>query len=146
MPRKKSAAADAAQDQTTIATSAVAEPPSEKLSGAPMERPAYIDGLPVNDDGSPILPNNPEAKNWGPPYKAIITTSTFEMGENRRFRQRQFTFKEKPTAEVLATLKEHGFVYRPAEKAWTITANPDTRKLTDELAQEFGGPSEGIGR
>ena len=43
-------------------------------------------------------------------------------------------------------LKEHGFTYRANEKAWTIPANADTRKLTDELAKEFGGPSEGMAR
>ena len=60
------------------------------------------------------------------------------MGENRRFKQRVFTFKEKPAEEVLAALKEHGFTYRADEKAWTIPANADTRKLTDELARDRG--------
>jgi hypothetical protein len=87
-----------------------------------------------------------QAKNWGDPYKALVTTATFEMGENRRFKQRVFTFKEKPADDVLSALKDNGFTYRANEKAWTIQANPDTRRLSDELAQEFAGQSQGIAR
>ena len=79
----------------------------------------------------------PQPKNWGDPYKSIVTTQGFEMGENRRFKQRVFKFNEKPADDVIAALKENGFTYRAAEKAWTITANPDTRKLSDELAAQF---------
>jgi hypothetical protein len=87
-----------------------------------------------------------QAKNWGDPYKALVTTATFEMGENRRFKQRVFTFKERPADDVLAALKDNGFTYRANEKAWTIQANPDTRRLSDELAQEFAGQFQGMRR
>jgi hypothetical protein len=68
------------------------------------------------------------------------------LGENRRFKQRVFTFAEKPADEVLARLKDEGFTYRANEKAWTTQANPDTRKLSDELAREFAGPGQGLKR
>jgi hypothetical protein len=87
-----------------------------------------------------------QGKNWGDPYKAIVKTPGFEMGENRRFHQRVFLFREKPASEVLAKLKEAGFTYRANEKAWTIQANPDTRKLSDELAQEFAGHAVAMSR
>jgi hypothetical protein len=137
MPRKKRPAAEAAETSATAA--AVAEPEDKALP--PMARPDYIDGPPVTEDGRVITPANPEAKNWGDPYKAIVSTKAFEMGENRRFRQRVFKFKEKPADEVLAALKEHGFTYRAAEKAWTIPADAATRRLSDELARQFAGPS-----
>jgi len=141
MPRKKNAAQEAAHAETTAA--AVAEP---ETKATPMSRPAYIDGPPVNEEGKIIGPANPEAKNWGDPYKALFTGANFEMGENRRFKQRVFMFKEKPSDEVRAALKENGFTYRAGENAWTIQANPDTRKLSDELAREFAGQSQGISR
>jgi hypothetical protein len=87
-------------------------------------------------------------KNWGPPYKAIFVSQEkgFEMGENRQFKQRVFIFKEKPEPEVLAALKDNGFTYRPAEKAWTIQANAATRELADRLAQQFAGEAEQLSR
>jgi hypothetical protein len=80
-------------------------------------------------------------KNWGPPYKAICTDAAngFEMGEDRRFKQRVFKFKDKPEAETLQALKEAGFTYRAEEKAWTIPATPATRELSDNLARQFAG-------
>jgi hypothetical protein len=144
MPHKKNAAEEAANDQTSAATAAVAE--SGKAGTAPMSRPAYIDGPPVDQDGKVIMADNPDAKNWGDPYKAIVSTPGFEMGENRRFKQRVFMFKEKPSEEVLAALKDNGFTYRANERAWTIQANPDTRKLSEELAEQFAGPTHGIKR
>jgi hypothetical protein len=90
----------------------------------------------------------PEARQWANPYKAIFVSKEkgFEMGENRRFGQRVFLFNEKPSDEVLAALKENGFTYRAGEKAWTIQANALTRKLSDDLAREFGGQSVGMSR
>jgi hypothetical protein len=145
MPRKKNAAQEAAPTQTSATAVAVAEPET-KAPQSPMGRPAYIDGPPVDEEGKVISQANPEAKNWGDPYKALVTTAAFEMGENRRFRQRVFLFKEKPSDEVLAALKDNGFSYRAAEKAWTIQANPDTRKLSDELAEQFAGSSQALSR
>jgi hypothetical protein len=82
-------------------------------------------------------------KNWGDPYKSIFSCPEmgFELGENRRFRQRVFKFEDKPSSAILDSLKEHGFIYRAGEKTWTITANADTRKLTDEMAREWAGPN-----
>src|ERR1039458_3995588 len=113
MPRKKTAVPVAASETKTAAT--------------PIARPDWIDGPPT---GSAERPDNPEAKNWGDPYKALVTTVSFEMGENRRFRQRVFTFKEKPDEQILAALKESGFTYRANEKAWTIQADAATRRLS----------------
>jgi hypothetical protein len=133
------------------------------------QRPAWVDGPPVTTEGRPIRdkfeqprafmetpnqtdqapqedsPNSDQqrGKNWGDPYKAIFSCPEmgFELGENRRFRQRVFKFGDKPSSEILDALKEHGFIYRAAEKTWTITANADTRKLTDEMAREWAGPN-----
>lgn len=126
MPRKKSTAPDAAHDQNNAST-----------ANAVAQRPDWIDGPPVTPEGKLVVEATPEAKNWGNPYKAIVTMPTFELGEDRRFKQRVFTFKEKPSDDILASLKENGFTYRANEKAWTIQANPEARRLSDELAQEF---------
>ena len=127
MPRKKQPAAEAAAHPNDSATTAVAEPILNTETRGP---------------------NNPDAKNWGDPYKVIFssTVNNFEMGENRRYKQRVFKFTEKPSEDVLAALKDNGFVYRGAEKAWTIPANADTRKLSEELAQKFAGQGEARGR
>lgn len=133
---------------------AVAETSTEPMSAA---RPQYIDGLPVDESGHLVqsaavasrteLNDCPsEGRNWVNPYKAIVTTPDFEMGENRRFKQRVFQFKEKPSDEVLAKLKEAGFTYRANEKAWTIEATPANRILSDDLAQQFSGRSASMGR
>ncbi len=145
MPRKKDAAREAAQIETSATATAIAEP-NRKTAPLPIARPAYIDGPPVTEDGKVITSADPEAKNWGDPYKAIVSTATFEMGENRRFKQRVFTFKEKPSEDVLAALKDNGFTYRANEKAWTIQANPDTRRLSEELAEQFAGSSQALSR
>jgi hypothetical protein len=47
---------------------------------------------------------------------------------------------------VIDTLKECGFTYRPAEKAWTIPANPETRRLSEELAHQFTGEAQSMSR
>jgi hypothetical protein len=144
MPRKKNAAQEAAQIETSSTATAVAEP--KKAGTTPITRPAYIDGPPVTEDGKVITSANPDAKNWGDPYKAIVSTPTFEMGENRRFKQRVFTFKEKPSDDVLAAIKDSGFTYRANEKAWTIQATPDTRRLSEELAEQFAGQFQSMRR
>ena len=84
-------------------------------------------------------------KTWGDPYKQLFVSphSGFEMGENRQFKQRVFKFAERPEQSVIETLKESGFTYRPAEKAWTIPANPDTRRLSEGLVQQFAGEKPG---
>ena len=83
------------------------------------------------------------SRNWGDPYKAIFTCPEmgFELGEDRRFKQRVFRFNEKPTDEVLSVLKAHGFIYRASEKAWSVNATPESRKLTDDLARTWAGPN-----
>ena len=122
------------------------------------QRPAYIDGPPTTVTGEIISAapgvhegngaDETHGKNWGPPYKAIFTSSAkgFEMGENRRFKQRVFKFNDKPDAETLAALKDNGFTYRPEEKAWTIHADAESRLLTDRLALQFAGGAQEITR
>jgi len=144
MPRKKPAAPNAAQVETKSTATAVEEP-QVTAPPPPMRRPDWIDGPPVLPNGEPVVQEE-QPKNWGNPYKAIVTVKGFEMGENRRFKQRVFLFKEKPSDEVLTTLKENGFTYRASENAWTIQANPDTRRLSEELAQQFAGSSRGMSR
>ncbi len=92
--------------------------------------------------------NQPEGRTWAVPYQPIFVSQNkgFEMGENRRFKQRVFLFKDKPEEHIRAALKEHGFVYRPAEKAWTIEASPTNRVLSEHLAKVFAGQSQGMSR
>ena len=161
MPRKKRKSDEVTSQEPVSASVAVAEPQPDIATC-----PAYIDGPPVDADGTIARPEEisrpyidgtpvneedrirarPDAKNWGDPYKAIVTTKDFEMGENRRFKQRVFKFREKPADDVIAELKDNGFTYRPAEKAWTISASAETRLLSDRLAKEFSGPAQGAVR
>jgi hypothetical protein len=139
MPREESTAPDAAETKTSEAATAVAELP--KPTAPSMTRPAYIDGPRVRPNGEIIKAKRP--KNWSEPYQAIVTGSGFEMGEDREFNERVFKFRDKPSDTVLAALKQNGFTYRPKERVWTIQANPDSRKLSDELARQFAGPAAG---
>ena len=141
MPRKR-------KESGGNAATAEAEVQSVTASSTDNARPAYIDGPPVAEDGRVIAPANPEAKNWGDPYKAIFTSSDkgFELGEDRRFKQRVFRFSEKPADDVLAVLKDAGFTYRASEKAWTIPATPESRRVSEELAWQFAGKEEARGR
>ncbi len=155
MSRKKHKDADAAPQNAETAVATVAE---RKNETATLRVPAYIDGPPTTVTGEIISagfrtdegngPAEGQGKNWGPPYKAIFTSSSkgFEMGENRRFKQRVFKFRDKPDAETLAALKDFGFTYRPEEKAWTIRADEATRLLTDRLAMQFAGESPVVTR
>jgi hypothetical protein len=88
------------------------------------------------------------ARNWGPPYKSIFSCPEkgFEMGEDRRFKQRVFKFLDKPDEQTLSVLKAHGFAYRASEKAWTVNATAENRVLTDRLAREFAGIDQGMER
>ena len=126
MTRKKKETGETTDDEAATAT-AIAVP----------EAPTEEEGL-----------IRPEARQWANPYKAIFVSKDkgFEMGENRRFGQRVFLFKEKPSEEILTALKEAGFTYRAGEKAWTIQASAQTRKLSDELARQFAGHSAGMSR
>jgi hypothetical protein len=145
MPPKKPAAPKAAHGKTGGSAASVAEPPKKTTASTSHTRPTWIDGPPVAPNGE-VITEAEQPKNWGDPYKAIVTGDGFELGENRRFKQRVFTFREKPSDAVLAALKDNGFTYRPNEKAWTIPANPDTRKLSDGLARQFAGPAAGKAR
>jgi hypothetical protein len=84
----------------------------------------------------------------GPAYKAVFTSTSkgFELGENRRFKQRVFTFREKPDDATIAALKENGYVYRAAEKAWTTPATAESRLVSDRMAQAFAGHDVTAGR
>jgi hypothetical protein len=148
MPRKKrtQTEADAAPTVHTEANAvAVAEPPAWERP--PIERLAYIDGPPTTETGrTPLIDaegSEEPTRNWGDPYKSIFSCPEqgFELGEHRRFKQRVFRFAERPAPEVLAELKENGFTYRAAEQAWTVPADPDSRKATDEMARRWAGPN-----
>lgn len=137
--KKKTEAGTASRAEEQQATSA-----ATATAAAAPARPEYIDGPPVHEDGSIVQSGN--GNNYGNPYKAVVTTQVFEMGEDRRFKQRVFKFKDRPADEIIARLKDAGFTYRPQEKAWTITANAETRVMTDRLAQELAGPEAGLSR
>jgi hypothetical protein len=154
MSRKKSTPTENTEATTDTSAVAVAEPPTEyetnrATAATPsVQRPEWIDGPPAQSAGvdTPGTEQDQPPRNWGDPYKTIFSGNGFELGEHRRFKQRVFRFDDKPDAELLAKLKEAGFTYRAAEKAWTIPANPDTRRLTDEMAREMAGPAEGMSR
>lgn len=95
----------------------------------------------------PLGPNE-KPKNWGPPYKTIYRNLElgFELGEDRRFKQRVFKFRDKPDEQTRQTLKDAGFRYRPEDHAWTVQADAVTRELSDRLAQELAGEDQGRGR
>ncbi|MDB5328656.1 MAG: hypothetical protein JWM57_4225 [Phycisphaerales bacterium] len=137
MPRKKTTAAAAAPaDTPTESTNATLEPSTQAAAETANETAAT--GGPVDGPG----------KNYGPPYKAIFTSAEkeFELGEDRRFKQRVFTFKDRPADDVIAALKENGFTYRAAEKAWTVPATAESRVVTDRLARQFAGAESSMGR
>ena len=150
MSRRKSMHTEKPGATQETSAVAVAEPQTENDASAEpaasLQRPEWIDGPPAQTAGvdTPGTDQQEQQKKWGDPYKPIFTGKGFELGEHRRFKQRVFRFDEKPDAELLAKLKEAGFTYRAAEKAWTIPANPDTRKLTDEMAREMAGPGAGM--
>lgn len=138
MPRKKSNAAPAAVESTPVAEAAMntatLEPPTAPMPQAQTR----------SDD--PAAPAEGPPKNWGPPYKAVFTAQSFELGENRRYKQRLFTFKDKPDEATIAVLKENGFQYRPAEKSWTVAANAESRLMSDRLAKQFAGEAQSMSR
>lgn len=141
MPRKKHVAAENESSAVNTDTGADAGHTSEEQSlKADAPSTAGEAGADAQAEG--------QGKNWGPPYKAIFTSTAkgFEMGEDRRFKQRVFKFKEKPAPEILERLKDAGFVYRGEEKAWTIHADNASRLLSDELAAEFAGESRDLSR
>ena len=154
MSRKKSTPTENTEATTDTSAVAVAEAPTEYQTNRAtaarpsVQRPEWIDGPPAKSAGvdTPGTEQDEPPRNWGDPYKTIFSGKGFELGEHRRFKQRVFRFDEKPDAELLAKLKDAGFTYRAAEKAWTIPANPDTRRLTDEMAREMAGPAEGMSR
>jgi hypothetical protein len=110
------------------------------------EATAVMDPAPASETQAAAEDGQVPAKNWGPPYKSIFSCPAkgFEMGEDRQFKQRVFKFLDKPEEHVLAVLKEHGFTYRAAEKAWTVNATAENRVLTDRLAREFAGIGQGM--
>ena len=136
MARKKTqsvASPASVETQNQGAAAQVAVESEDRQSDAAPADPA------MDQDG----PREEPPKHWGPPYKAIFTCPEkgFELGENRRFKQRVFLFAEKPDTEIMAALKENGFTYRGEEKSWTVPATALTRKLTDDLARTWAGPN-----
>lgn len=125
----------------TAATTDSAIAPAETTGSAT----AVAEPAPASETEANAQDGQAPGKNWGPAYKSIFTCTAkgFEMGEDRRFKQRVFKFSEKPEEHVLAALKEHGFTYRANEKAWTVTATAENRVLTDRLARDFAGIEQG---
>ena len=87
-------------------------------------------------------------KTWGNPYRATFTCPAkgFELGENYRFRQVVFYFKESPDMETKTKLKDAGFVYRAGEKGWTLPATAANREVATNLARVFKGEQVSNGR
>jgi hypothetical protein len=146
--KKKTEAAEASKaparssmngDASTIAVMESPAPAVENAATA-VEEPATPDTPPAE----PGFNDRP----FSNPYRPVFSSKTagFELGENYRFKQRVFSFDDKPADHIIATLKENGFTYRPAEKSWTIPASAETRLLTDRLAREFTGQEHAASR
>lgn len=103
--------------------------------------PSTPANAPANADADQTAESTDQGQQHANPYRATFTCSAkgFELGENRRFKQLVFTFKENPGPEVTRKLKDAGFVYRGAEKAWTISASAAARELAVDLARELKG-------
>jgi hypothetical protein len=133
MPRKKAKTAEGNLAEVT---------PRESTATATLDPPPAPEANAVTTD-SPTTETQvaTQQKPFANPYRPVYSSKSagFEMGENYRFKQRVFSFDERPADHVIVTLKENGFTYRPAEKSWTIPANAETRVLTDRLAREFAG-------
>ena len=143
MPRKKHNAVENAQTETSAVTAgdAKAHVPNDGVSKLEPTQP--IQAQPQTDPAQPQA-DTQEQKQWTNSYTSIFTSVVrgFEMGEDRRYKQRVFKFSEKPEQAIIDKLKENGFTYRPNEKAWTIPANPATRQLTERLAREFAAGTQ----
>jgi hypothetical protein len=153
MPRKKSNTTPPMDATATIdAPASAAIEPGPTGSDMPTETGLIhthdAAGSPVQESVDPEMMDRHSGptgedppKNWGPPYKAIYTNAAkgFELGENRRFKQRVFTFRDKPDADTIEALKIAGFRYRAEEKAWTVQSTPITREISDQLARQFAG-------
>lgn len=115
------------------------QPEDSQVRPEPAAPDAVDAGTPTAEAGAPARAN---------PYRAIFTCSAkgFELGEDRRFKQMVFRFKGNPGAQVTARLKEHGFVYRAAERSWTLPASAANRELAVNLAREFKGEDIAAGR
>jgi len=126
-----------AEGPQTVAPPAAKSPPPQ-----PGDLPKPMKPVPT-----PPVPSN-QAGGWANPYIPLFVCEEkgFEMGEHHRYKQRVFLFNEKPADQIRATLKEHGFIYRPEEKAWTIPATAENRILSDQLAREFAGQDRGMSR
>lgn len=130
--------------------------PKKDASNSQRKKPKQGTGakeLHVKDDQVPAAPTvnakmslpavevAPVEKSQGrnPYFQTIFMSvpSGFELGEDWRFKQRVFRFKEKPDESVINALKENGFTYRPSEKAWTIPADYASRTISDKLARHF---------
>jgi hypothetical protein len=158
MPRKRksTAAENTSSSESTQTAVAEAPAPAQQHGSHPVTdvaKAAPVAESPTAADTykpAPSKTSEPKAaaddKGWSKPYVALLVCREqgFEMGENRRFKQRVFLFKDKPTEEIRNTLKEHGFVYRPLEKAWTVAATHANRIVSDRIAKELAGKAEGI--
>lgn len=147
MPRKKAKTAvtpiESAPVEATLTDTANANATATLEAPTPTAQDsAQPDSVPTTQGPSAAPADGPTdgtGKNYGPPYRAVLVTPSFEMGENRRYKQRVFMFKEKPDEQTRALLKESGFTFRPAEKAWTIPATAESRVMSDRLARVMAG-------
>ena len=63
----------------------------------------------------------------------------FELSENQCSKQLVFRFAENPGKNITDQLRQAGYEYRRANKAWTISATPANRNAALSLAVEFKG-------
>lgn len=135
-PEAKDISAGVAAEMPTVPVATPATTTrSQKPARAP-QRPATAGVAPA------------EGRTWANPFQSLFVSSdnSIEMGINHRYKQFVFLFKDKPSENIRAALKEHGFVYRPAEKAWTLQESAEARVLCQHLSKVFSGQSQGMSR
>ena len=113
----------------------------------PADRPAAVALEPdfsANDPGEPV-----PAEPAGPKPFAVKTDATagVTLREDRRFRQVQLQFRDKPSDAVRELVREAGFRWQPTDRVWTHRIDREAGWKTRLDAERlFGQVVEQIGR
>jgi arginyl-tRNA--protein-N-Asp/Glu arginylyltransferase len=95
------------------------------------------------------LPETAKAKSKQPnPYRRLFHSNSkgFEYGEDRRLGQLLFYFDDKPEADVLDKLKEHGYRWHSSDKSWRVPATAAARIDASRIANEIHGSEQSLSR
>jgi len=124
--------------ESTIATSApsevTSEPPPVELvpshdATATPPLPAHPPASPPSDGVLPDAATPSETETPKGEYRAQGIKGDYIAGvrllEDRRFKQMQLAFREKPSDAVRHAVREAGFQWRSAEQVWTLQIDPE---------------------